>query len=200
MIYSHGKISEETKESLGIKEYMNISFSDVERDIEVIETFLNSELTNKEFMSVLGNWGNTYCKRSKTISLLEFINSDEKNAQIFLKFSQDWILMMCSLSRPGFYDDRNEASIKECLLVAKALYLVNDDIDIYNPNIPKKFKYLVDYSLHRTIMQTLTEVFLRGMLGSLEVLGRDSNIEMLVKSYGVDNINDVFNEFKFSLI
>lgn len=197
MIFENGDISQNTKRILGIRDYMSVSLSDIERDIETIKSFLDSEICNKEFMSILGNWGNTCTKRTKTLALLEYVKNEDANR--FYKFAHDWVLMMASLDKPGYSDGRNEMAVKECVKIAKALYWTSECSDALN-DIPKKFKYLVEYSLHRTIMQTLTEIFLRGLVASMEVLGMDSNIEMLEKLYDVEDIEGVFAELIFPLI
>lgn len=197
MIFENGDISQNTKRVLGIRDYMSVSLSDIEKDIETIKSFLDSDIYNKEFMSILGNWGNTCIKRTKTLALLEYVK--DVDAGRFYKFAHDWVLMMASLDKPGYFDGRNEMAVKECIKIANALYWTGDCSDAIN-EIPKKFKYLVEYSLHRTIMQTLTEIFLRGLVASMEVLGMESNIEMLEKLYGVDDIDGVFAELIFPLI
>lgn len=197
MIFENDGISQNTKRTLGIRDYMSVSLSDIEKETETIKSFLDSDFSNKEFMSILEDFGNTCIKRTKTLALLEYIKNED--ASRFYKFAHDWVLMMANLDKPGYFDGRNELSVKECVEIAKALYWTSECSDSIN-DIPKKFKYLVEYSLHRTIMQTLTEIFLRGLVASMEVLGMDSNIEMLEKLYGVGDIDGVFAELIFPLI
>ena len=197
MIYEKGCISSEIKDILGIKSYMIVPLSDIENDTQIINSFLNTETTSKEFFQVLENWGNTYAKKSKTVSLLEYINNDVDDAQRFYKFSKDWVLMMVSLNKPGYYDGRNNQAIDLCIDVAKAMRWYTDFIET-EESLSKRFKYLVTYGLHRTVMQTLTEIFLRGMLASIEVLNKDTC--NLYSYYGVDDINCLFKEFTLPTI
>lgn len=201
MIFENDCVSKDALHAIGYKDYMSISPEENERLVSDISTFISEEEPKNynKFMSELDNFGNPFNRLGRAIAVLDYISRSEETAEKMYKFCKNWVALMANCNRKGYFDGRNEESVKICCNLAFELYGFKDYLDC-EANCERRFLYLVNYGLHRTIQQSLTDCFLIGLVASAEKLGYEDIIKGLTSYFDVEDSIAVLKEVRLPLI
>ena len=199
MIYSDSNISNDTLKALGVRDYMTIDGEDHERLVQTVDDFV-SETDKKKFLSKLESFGNPFNRLGRALAVLDYINKSVDNAANMYSFCTNWVMLMSYCNKAGYYDGRNSESVEISSIVVNAIHGINSGDDVLRKMVDEKFLYCVEYGMHRTIQQSLSDCFLIGLVASAEKLGYNEVITALLVSFDVEDSVKLLKELRLPLI
>lgn len=199
MIYSDSKISDDTLRALGIRDYKFIDDEKLESLIQTLSDIVE-EADKQEFLYKLESFGNPFNRLGRALAVLNYINKSEDNAVKMYNICTNWAMLMSYCMRKGYFDGRNADSVKFGGIIVNAIHGFEPGDDRLRKLIGERFLHCVEYGMHRTIQQSISDCFFIGLVASAERLGYNGVIKALLDRFDVEDSVQLLDELRVSLI